>query len=666
MSQYSYQAPTGAASNPFGDGSPASQMQQAGYTYQAPVGAPQQHPVSAPVHAAAKPAPNGSWQSNYDSSQVRENVTAAIKKEQSIVVPTMSDSMLREFNERNIARMQRMKPFAEEQKKAEAANPFDQIEATTPTAASAGHVESMPKYSAPQPIMQQQQPAPQAQEVPRAPPRSSQEEDPMLLGITIGFLRYKHDQSASSPSAELAKFEQIESEIRMRTGFGWPTYWQPYHGSFADFVHRHPECLTVIDGTYVVLKEHESEARSRLSQAWNTAPLNTMQPQHQQAPIDMYSQYNAPSQYHPQQQPPIAQHDSSYGAYQQQQPPYGSNNNPYSYDATPNNYAQQQQQQQQYAPVYQPEPPTSQYNYSSMGNYQQPQSYHHQQQHTPAVPSAPLATSGLDDGWVLFGNDSELNAPISNPFGASAYTNDYSWGNETEDPLAVFSSSASSEAARREEEERRLRKAQKKEERRKKKQESEDEALARKLQEEEDTRAASETSRGARAESSNFSSGGLNSGPVGTNRVALTHVEVRELAEEEIGKDNIRILAGFSVTKFGREGRPHQRKMWINSALTHLAWESSQYDGSHRGLELKQVVGMRRGEMTPTIRRSTKDARKVRSLCFSLETQARTLDLQACSVIQRDALFSALEKAIAFNHRHKPRRLDKYRTELLM
>lgn len=115
----------------------------------------------------------------------------------------------------------------------------------------------------------------------------------------------------------------------------------------------------------------------------------------------------------------------------------------------------------------------------------------------------------------------------------------------------------------------------------------------------------------------------------------------------------------------------------------HLAWESGQYDGSHRGLELAKVLGIRVGEMTKTISRSTKDYKKVRSLCFSLETEQRTLDLQACrygsmsttiysssltrvsfSVIQRDSLAAALRKVVEFNHKHKPRRKDKYRTEI--
>lgn len=148
------------------------------------------------------------------------------------------------------------------------------------------------------------------------------------------------------------------------------------------------------------------------------------------------------------------------------------------------------------------------------------------------------------------------------------------------------------------------------------------------------------------------------------NRIVLSSREIIQMAEHEIGKDNVKIMAGFSVTKYGREGRPHQRKMWVNSSLTHLAWVSNQYDGSHRGLDLAQVTDIRAGKFTATISRSTKNRKKVQNLCFSLITPERTLDLQACSIIQRDTLIAALKKVVEFNHKHKPVRKGKHRTEV--
>ena len=71
------------------------------------------------------------------------------------------------------------------------------------------------------------------------------------------------------------------------------------------------------------------------------------------------------------------------------------------------------------------------------------------------------------------------------------------------------------------------------------------------------------------------------------------------------------------------------------------------------------------GQMTHNIQRSTQDRSKVRMMCFSLVTPNRTLDMQACSVIQRDALVAALEKVVAFNRKYKPTKIDRYQTKVL-
>lgn len=256
-----------------------------------------------------------------------------------------------------------------------------------------------------------------------------------------------------------------------------------------------------------------------------------------------------------------------------------------------------------------------------------------------------------------------------NPFDTGAtYANANTQGFEEDfwtvdqdiNPLSAFDSPtpANAQSTFADEDEQRLKEERKK----KKKQETADEAFARRLQEEE-IKAAEQARR---------STGTAGTGSDRTRkqqhetRIIYDAKEIRKIAENEIGRDNVRIMAGFSVIKYGREGRPHQRKMWINSSLTHLAWESGQYDGLHRGLELSKVRGIRVGEMTKTISRSTKDYKKVRNLCFSLETTQRTVDLQACSIIQRDSLVAALRKVVEFNHRHRPVRKDKNRTELVV
>ena len=70
------------------------------------------------------------------------------------------------------------------------------------------------------------------------------------------------------------------------------------------------------------------------------------------------------------------------------------------------------------------------------------------------------------------------------------------------------------------------------------------------------------------------------------------------------------------------------------------------------------------GVPTSTILKSTTDRQKIKSLCLSLVTQSRTLDLQACSVIQRDALVSALQAVLAFNKKYRPEKVDKDLTKV--
>jgi len=460
--------------------------------------------------------------------------------------------------------------------------------------------------------------------------------------ILSGYLKRRRENPGSFGSEPPVE-QDLVSQVEVITGFNWVTHWQAVHGSMMDFVKSKPDVFSIVRMKYIVLKGCEADVPPETQQQVQSPTYVADQQPQQYGQSDPFATLNSLNQ---PQQPIMVQQPLQQQQYMQQQQPYASSTNPFNSVMNP---------QAPIAPSYNNPfslPPDA----SSYTQYQ----------------PAPVQqyTSGGDDGWELFGDSTEASAPIGNSFGADGASQ--LWGGvpstdfESQDsnPLAAFESQSDDGA--RKEAERKAKKAEKKEIKKKLRQESEDEMLARKLQEEEDAAYARARNVSASALGSESSNGVQSSGPALTERVSLTHPEVRELAEKEVGKDNIRILAGFSVIKFGREGRPHQRKMWINSALTHLAWESAQFDGSHRGLELAKVVGVQIGTMTPTIKRSTKDQKKVRTLCFSLETNDRTLDLQACSVIQRDALAAALKKVVEFNHRHKPRRVDKFRTEVLM
>lgn len=147
------------------------------------------------------------------------------------------------------------------------------------------------------------------------------------------------------------------------------------------------------------------------------------------------------------------------------------------------------------------------------------------------------------------------------------------------------------------------------------------------------------------------------------DRRIINSAQMKALVEEEIGREVIQILAGFTVIKYGREGRPKQRKMWINSSLTHLAWEGSGQNKSQRGLALSEVRDVKVASKTNNIRKATKDANKIQ-LCFSLITVERTLDLQACSKIQRDTLADCIQRVLAFNKKYQPVKKGIHRIEI--
>ena len=72
-----------------------------------------------------------------------------------------------------------------------------------------------------------------------------------------------------------------------------------------------------------------------------------------------------------------------------------------------------------------------------------------------------------------------------------------------------------------------------------------------------------------------------------------------------------------------------------------------------RSIDLSSVQNIVVGQRTRNIGRATNDINRIK-LCFSLVTQQRTVDFQACSILQRDALVEALRSAIKFNLIHKP------------
>jgi len=482
-----------------------------------------------------------------------------------------------------------------------------------------------------------------------------------LINTISRILRKRHESGNTKPYT----VGEISAEIKTATQKSWGGYWVSIHGPLAAFLRKNGDSFTIIRNKFVVPAGMESHyeipalepfgAISSEPSSHQTQSVNAFNPALSQLPLNQLAQQQHQQQNHAQSSVP----GHAYNPYEPQQYLNNSSAAQFAGQSAYNSYDQQVHygqnpyQTQQIIPNNNSLVPQPQSSYNAAAT----------QIDDPFFNQPPALSTGLEGQMQQLQVNTDFNNP--NPFEFTApsgvaqpgqlETADDFWNLESsgvdDNPLAAFetptdNAGSVAEAERREQMERQRRD-----------QESADAAYARKLQEEEYAAAK-------KAEAQVKGTSTRSTGKKHSTRIVYDAKQIREIAENEIGRDNVRIMAGFSVIKYGREGRPKQRKMWINSSLTHLAWESGQYDGSHRGLELAKVRGIRVGEMTKTISRSTKDYKKVRNLCFSLETAQRTLDLQACSVIQRDSLVAALRKVVEFNHTHKPVRKDRNRTEI--
>lgn len=449
------------------------------------------------------------------------------------------------------------------------------------------------------------------------------------------FLRLKTAQGLAVSVGDLS------AQVREITGQSWGAFWEPKYGNLLNFLKSHPDSFTVLKSKYVTCKGQEEIALRQLDR--EAADQSTFF--HEQSRLQASYSYvpiNTQLQYQQQQQSAI--HQSYY--QHQEQAAYPQNafyTAPFDdpFNLTTPSFEQQSS--------YEPFVPSN--------HMQQPFDWTVRRDSTQSRSNSVISRADSSD-WQLPETNAfnsyiaPLQVPKPQPLD--------DWWNVTHPPTAVdpFNMSdlgaiAAPSAIRlpEQEDEEKIKKEVEKQARKLKKQEEEDQALARELQKQEYREVVGNTSRSATSDST-------------TETIVLTTTQMRDLAEKELGIDNVRIIAGFTVKKFGREGRPHQRKMWVTQSLTHLAWASSLLEGSHRGIELKHVTEVTSGQLTPTIARYTSDKNKVRTQCFSLVTQARTLDLQACSVIQRDALVNALKAVVEFNHKYRPEKVDRELTRI--
>lgn len=578
----------------------------------------------------------------------------AVSSRASIVKPTLPSNVLGEFQHfaKTGARYSKSNPFDDQEPQpADEPSAIEEPQRQVPPNVTRRAAPAPPQV-AQAPMLTPQEPASALQTTPNAPPQDTQERN-KLVSTMQEYLRAKAAQGEALTIGELS------GQIREFTGQSWGGHWEAKYGNLLSFIKANPEAFSILKAKFVTCKGDESVAEQRLEQETAEENMRLQEQQRQQvarAAIPMNANYQPQSQTYF----PDAMNSSSFYGTAPAQPEYNA------FMPSP---------QADYNSFMAPPPDPFAYN-----QYPPPPPQHYNP-YTPFEPSvavlAPaLAPSPYDSvssrrdsaDWALPNDTSNL----FDPFNVSQASQSDDWWKMTQqstlpsqsqtyddDPFnmsafeaslsasAIMPPSQSSANAANTANTANTTNAEEAKQRLAKQQEEEDAKMAKLLQMKE----FNDAHPPSRSES-------------GQDKIVLTTTQMRDLAEKELGIDNVRIIAGFTIKKYGREGRPHQRKMWVTQSLTHLAWASSLLEG-HRGIELKQVTDVTSGQMTPTITRNTSDRNKVKAQCFSLVTQSRTLDMQACSVIQRDALVRALKAVVDFNHKYRPEKVDQNLTRVV-
>jgi Sec7 domain/Rab-GTPase-TBC domain len=101
--------------------------------------------------------------------------------------------------------------------------------------------------------------------------------------------------------------------------------------------------------------------------------------------------------------------------------------------------------------------------------------------------------------------------------------------------------------------------------------------------------------------------------------------------------------------KYGRRGSPHARKLWISGNLEQILWQDAKKGRNPRAICTRDIVDVRVGrDVSDVLRRHDIDSTKD-SLCLSIETAQRTLDLEAESPAQMKRWLDFLTAVVAEN-----------------
>ena len=103
---------------------------------------------------------------------------------------------------------------------------------------------------------------------------------------------------------------------------------------------------------------------------------------------------------------------------------------------------------------------------------------------------------------------------------------------------------------------------------------------------------------------------------------------------------------GFNITKHGRRGKPHKRRLWLTSDAKRLNVSDSG-GMSSKGLPLAEVIAGRivEGFKTPVFERSGCHAAS-EDCCMSIIAKSRSLDIECESRSERDQLVFGLRSLV--------------------
>ena len=110
------------------------------------------------------------------------------------------------------------------------------------------------------------------------------------------------------------------------------------------------------------------------------------------------------------------------------------------------------------------------------------------------------------------------------------------------------------------------------------------------------------------------------------------------------------LLGGFVCRKHGQQGRPKERRFWVNPRFSELHWDSAK-KGKLPWVDLTRVTAVKRGVLTKNFGRHGKADRA--HCCLSLVTPERTLDLETDNQQQRDLLARAFEQVLDLHRQHR-------------